>query len=103
MTEQPSAALSTALAYYHAWTGKDLDRAMGALQKNVTEGNVIVESLTGLANVVAGPFGEVNDNGNFNHGVFTLSTNAKDVLVNWGVAAICYLVIGRIVSRVIHP
>ena len=28
MTEQPSAALSTALAYYQAWTGKDLDRAM---------------------------------------------------------------------------
>ena len=28
MTEQPSAALSTALDYYQAWTGKDLDRAM---------------------------------------------------------------------------
>jgi ketosteroid isomerase-like protein len=28
VTEQPSAALSTALDYYQAWTGKDLDRAM---------------------------------------------------------------------------
>ena len=28
MTQEPSAALSVALAYYHAWTGKDVDRAM---------------------------------------------------------------------------
>ena len=28
MTQDPSAALSVALAYYHAWTAKDVDRAM---------------------------------------------------------------------------
>jgi ketosteroid isomerase-like protein len=28
VTQDPSAALSVALAYYHAWTGKDVDRAM---------------------------------------------------------------------------
>ncbi len=28
MTRDPSAALSVAMAYYHAWTGKDVDRAM---------------------------------------------------------------------------
>jgi limonene-1,2-epoxide hydrolase len=28
MTEDPGPALSVALAYYHAWTGKDVDRAM---------------------------------------------------------------------------
>ena len=28
MTRDPSPALSVALAYYHAWTGKDVDRAM---------------------------------------------------------------------------
>jgi SnoaL-like domain len=28
MTQGPSAALSVAMDYYHAWTGKDLDRAM---------------------------------------------------------------------------
>jgi ketosteroid isomerase-like protein len=35
VTEQSSAALSTALAYYHAWTGKDLDRAMGHVAEDV--------------------------------------------------------------------
>ena len=35
MTEEPSAALSTALAYYHAWTGKDLDRAMSYVADDV--------------------------------------------------------------------
>ena len=28
MTQDPSTALTVALAYYHAWTGKDVDRAM---------------------------------------------------------------------------
>ena len=28
MTQDPSAALSVAMAYYQAWTGKDVDRAM---------------------------------------------------------------------------
>jgi len=28
VTDDPSAALSVATAYYHAWTGKDVDRAM---------------------------------------------------------------------------
>lgn len=28
MTQDPSHALSIALAYYHAWTGNDVDRAM---------------------------------------------------------------------------
>ena len=35
MTEEPSAALTTALAYYHAWTGKDVDRAMAYVAEDV--------------------------------------------------------------------
>jgi ketosteroid isomerase-like protein len=35
VSEQPSAALSTALAYYQAWTGKDLDRAMRYVAEDV--------------------------------------------------------------------
>jgi hypothetical protein len=35
VTEQPSAALSTALAYHQAWTGKDLDRAMRYVAEDV--------------------------------------------------------------------
>jgi SnoaL-like domain len=42
VTEQPSPALSTALAYYRAWTGKDLDRAM----RHVA-GDVVCETPTG--------------------------------------------------------
>jgi ketosteroid isomerase-like protein len=35
VTEEPSAALTTALAYYHAWTGKDVDRAMTYVAEDV--------------------------------------------------------------------
>ena len=35
MTEEPSAALSTAMAYYQAWTGKDLDVAMSYVAEDV--------------------------------------------------------------------
>ena len=42
MTQDPSAALSVALAYYHAWTAKDVDRAM----TNVAD-DVVCEAPTG--------------------------------------------------------
>lgn len=35
MTQEPSAALSVALAYYHAWTSKDVDRAMTACWSSI--------------------------------------------------------------------
>ena len=35
MTEHPSPALQVALAYYQAWTGKDVDAAMGHLADDV--------------------------------------------------------------------
>lgn len=35
MTEQPSTALRTALAYHEAWTGKDLDRAMSYIADDI--------------------------------------------------------------------
>ncbi len=35
MTEHPSPPLQVALAYYHAWTGKDVDAAMGHLADDV--------------------------------------------------------------------
>ena len=35
MTEPPSPALQVALAYYQAWTGKDIDAAMGHLADDV--------------------------------------------------------------------
>lgn len=35
MTEKPSSALQVALAYYDAWTSKDLDRAMTYVSEDV--------------------------------------------------------------------
>lgn len=35
MTEDPSSALQVALAYYKAWTNKDLDQAMTYISKDI--------------------------------------------------------------------
>ena len=35
MTDQPSPALEVALAYYKAWTNKDLDRAMNYVSEDI--------------------------------------------------------------------
>ena len=60
MTEQPSAALSTALAYYHAWTGKDLDRAMTYVAEDVVCENPIgrIEGLEAFRQFMT-PFAEM--------------------------------------------
>ena len=49
MTQDPSAALSVALAYYHAWTAKDVDRAM----TNVAD-DVVCEAPAGRIEGVEG-------------------------------------------------
>jgi hypothetical protein len=49
VTQDPSAALSVALAYYHAWTAKDVDRAM----TNVAD-DVVCEAPTGRIEGVEG-------------------------------------------------
>ena len=60
MTEQPSAALSTALAYYQAWTGKDLDRAMTYVAEDVVCENPIgrIEGLEAFRQFMT-PFAEM--------------------------------------------
>ena len=73
-----------------------------ALQDNVKAGNPIVEWLTNASNVIAGPFGDVRKNA-FNGGIFNLSSTPKEALANWGVAAVLYLVAGRVLDRVIRP
>jgi ketosteroid isomerase-like protein len=42
MTETTSPALRTALAYYHAWTGHDLDQAM-----NYIAGDIVCDASSG--------------------------------------------------------
>ena len=73
-----------------------------ALQDNVKSNNVIVEWLTTMSNVVAGPFGETSGN-SFRGGIFNLDSTPKEALANWGVAAVIYLVLGRIADRIIRP
>ena len=73
-----------------------------ALQDNVKAGNPIVEWLTNASNVIAGPFGDVERN-SFSGGVFNLSSTPKEALANWGVAAVLFLIVGRLADRIIRP
>jgi hypothetical protein len=73
-----------------------------ALQDNVRAGNPIVEWLNNVANIVAGPFGDVEGN-SFRGGLFNLESTPREVLANWGTAAVIYLVVGRILDRIIRP
>lgn len=79
--------------------------AVGALlvafRDNVSAGNGLVRFVKGFADAIDGPFGR--DNGVFH---FTgkgqhaaASAVTKNALVNWGIAAVLYLVIGRVLSR----
>jgi hypothetical protein len=61
--------------------------------------NSVVQWLTDTADVLAGPLAGPKGS----PGIFDFSTDAKDALANWGVAALAYLVIGRVVDRIIRP
>ncbi len=77
--------------------------ALGAvlvvLRNSVNEQNSIVEFITGVADAVSGPFSRDN-------GIFDFSGKnavAKNALVNWGIAAVVYLLIGRLLANLIAP
>ena len=77
--------------------------ALGAilvvLRGSINEQNAIVEFITNVADAVSGPF-------SLNGGIFDFSgknADAKNALSNWGIAAIVYLVIGRVLSNLIAP
>jgi hypothetical protein len=77
--------------------------ALGAilvvLRGSINEGNPIVQFITDVADAVSGPF-------SLNGGIFDFSgknADAKNALSNWGIAAIVYLVIGRVLSNAIAP
>jgi hypothetical protein len=77
--------------------------ALGAilvvLRGNINEQNAIVQFITDVADAVSGPF-------SLNDGIFDFSGKnaaAKNALANWGIAAIVYLVIGRVLSNAIAP
>jgi hypothetical protein len=66
---------------------------------SANEQNAVVEWLTNTAGVLAGPAGDETG------GIFDFGRNeeAKNALANWGVAALFYLVLGRLLDRVIRP
>ena len=77
--------------------------ALGAilvvLRGNINEQNSIVKFITDVADAVSGPF-------SLEGGIFDFSGKnaaAKNALTNWGIAAIVYLVIGRVLSNAIAP
>ena len=77
--------------------------ALGAilvvLRGNINEQNAIVQFITDVADAVSGPF-------SLEGGIFDFSGKnaaAKNALANWGIAAIVYLVIGRVLGNLIAP
>jgi len=77
--------------------------ALGAilvvLRGNINEQNSIVQFITDVADAVSGPF-------SLDGGIFDFSGKnaaAKNALSNWGIAAIVYLVIGRVLANAITP
>jgi hypothetical protein len=77
--------------------------ALGAvlvvLRNNVNEQNSIVELITNVADAISGPFSK-------DDGIFDFSGKnavAKNALLNWGIAAIVYLLVGRVLANAIAP
>jgi hypothetical protein len=75
--------------------------AIGALliALDANEKNAIVKFVLQGAGLLDGPFNRSN-------GVFTFAGKdaaVKDALVNWGIAAVVYLMIGKILDRLIRP
>lgn len=76
--------------------------AVGALliALNANEDNSIVEFVISGAETLDGPF-------SLDAGIFTFAGDedgrVKSALTNWGIAAIVYLVIGKILDRIIRP
>jgi len=80
--------------------------AMGALliALDASQKNVIVEAVLNLANKIDGPFWKVFDFYRENkQGARTGPDSVKNHLVNWGLAAVAYLIGGRITDQVIRP
>jgi len=55
--------------------------------------NVLVSAVVGGAETIDGPFEDV----------FTLRDHIQQVLVNWGLAAVAYLIVGGILARLVRP
>ena len=77
--------------------------ALGAvlvvLGSNINKDNSIVELVINTAEAISGPFSRTD-------GIFSFKGDnaaSKNALLNWGIAAIVYLVIGRFLANAIAP
>lgn len=70
-----------------------------AMRDNVSETNGLVKLVFHICDAIDGPFSR-------EHGIFSFTGSGavtKNALFNWGLAAIVYLVIGRVLARIISP
>ena len=76
--------------------------AVGALliALNANPDNSIVTFILDGAGVLDGPFSR--ENGPFNE-FDGKNADTKGALVNWGIAAVVYLIIGKVLDRIIRP
>jgi hypothetical protein len=77
--------------------------ALGALLVvlggNINGDNAIVKFIIDTADAISGPFSK-------DDGIFSFSgknAESKNALLNWGIAAIVYLLIGRVLANLIAP
>lgn len=70
-----------------------------AARDNVSQDNALVEFVLDFAGAIDGPFSREDGIFEF-HGE---NAETKDAVVNWGIAAIVYLAIGRYLQRLLAP
>jgi hypothetical protein len=70
-----------------------------AARDNVSQDNALVKFVLDVADAIDGPFSRSNGIFEF-HGQ---NAETKDAVVNWGIAAIVYLAIGRYLQRLLAP
>jgi len=70
-----------------------------AAKDNVSQTNDLVKFVLNFAEAIDGPFSRTNGIFDF-HGK---NGATKDAVVNWGIAAIVYLAIGRYLQRLLAP
>lgn len=70
-----------------------------AAHDNVSQDNALVKFVLDFADAIDGPFSRKNGIFEF-HGE---NAATKDAVVNWGIAAIVYLAIGRYLQRLLAP
>ena len=79
--------------------------AAGALliALDANQDNAIVEWVLDAAHAIDGPFWKVFEFTEENARGQVVTDETKEALVNWGLAAVAYLVVGRFLDRVIRP